>query len=109
MSIIFASGTGQNMANGFATGLDLRLHGEIVEDADSWVSSLVCCAPWKTWRATVPIDTDPAKSEPHAGGTGNIRRPTDQVPDLWHVLFRDYMPGNKISRYTSTFCSVPVS
>ena len=52
---------GQNMANGFATGLDLRLHGEIVEDADSWVSLSLLRTMENLEGDSTYIDTDPGE------------------------------------------------
>lgn len=88
---------GDNMAKGFATGIDLRLYGEIVKDADSWVSLSVM-------RTMEDIEGDSTFSFSYdADGNidsmwlveqGYIRRPTDQVV-TFGMFFQDYMPGNE--------------
>ena len=86
---------GQNMANGFATGLDLRLHGEIVEDADSWVSLSLLRTMENLEGDSTYIDTDPGEEVSlMLVEQGNIRRPTDQFL-TFGMFFQDYMPGNK--------------
>lgn len=88
---------GENMAVGYTAGIDLRLHGEIVQDADSWVSLSVM-------RTKEDIDGDSTfiKIYNDEGGIdsliltpqGYIRRPTDQLVNF-AMFFQDYMPGNE--------------
>lgn len=88
---------GENKAVGYATGIDLRLHGEIVQDADSWISLSVM-------RTKEDIDADSTRIN-YFDENGNldtfsiisqgyIRRPTDQLV-TFGMFFQDYMPGNE--------------
>ena len=88
---------GENNATGYATGIDFRLHGEIVEDADSWISMSIM-------RTMENIEGD-STFEYHydeegfidsliAVSQGFIPRPTDQLINFG-MFFQDYMPGNK--------------
>ena len=42
---------GENSAKAYAAGLEMRLFGELVKDAESWVS-LGLCEQGKTWKMT---------------------------------------------------------
>lgn len=79
---------GENSAKGYAAGIDLRLFGQIVKDADSWISlsllqSREDIANDSTFNAN-------AELEPQ----GYIPRPTDQFFNLG-FFFQDYIPGNE--------------
>ncbi|MCH8905320.1 MAG: TonB-dependent receptor, partial [Bacteroidetes bacterium] len=96
-----------NIADGYATGIDFRIHGEFVEDAESWASlSIMKTAEdirndfyykyydkdgdrieplYVGWDAVV----DSQRVEP-----GYIPRPTDQRVNFG-MFFQDYVPGNK--------------
>ena len=67
---------GENLATAYAAGLDLRLYGEFVEDAPSWLSLSVM------------------KTEETIAGQGTIRRPTDQRVNF-STYWQDYFPGNE--------------
>lgn len=76
---------GRNCAYGYATGLDLRLSGEFVQGAESWVSVSLL----KTSDDITYIDEA-------TGGkiqTGMIPRPTDQIFSI-NVFFQDYFLRN---------------
>ncbi len=95
----------ENNATGYAAGLDLKLHGEIVENAESWVGvSLMQTQEdikddfyYEFYNAAgekitpgLTIDTkvsDSVKVEP-----GFIPRPTDQR-FVFNLFFQDYIPG----------------
>lgn len=64
---------GQNMANGYAMGLDTKIYGEFVPGTDSWVSIGLMKTQEKILGKTVP-------------------RPTDQLLNV-SVFFSDYFPG----------------
>lgn len=94
-----------NNAVGYATGIDLKLHGELVKDAESWVGlSLMKTAEdlnddffYEYYNAAgekivagvtydnVPVDSQ--RFEP-----GYIPRPTDQRFSF-NLFFQDYIPG----------------
>lgn len=88
---------GANMAKGYAAGIDLRLHGEVVEDADSWVSiSLLRTMEDIEGDSTFNIIYD---AEGNIDSLipvlqGYIPRPTDQLVNVG-LYFSDYMPGNE--------------
>jgi len=67
---------GENNATAFVSGLDFRLNGEFVEDAESWLSLSIL------------------KTEEEIEGQGVVRRPTDQRVNA-SLLFQDYLPNNK--------------
>ena len=67
---------GENVATAYAAGLDLRLYGEFVEDAPSWLSLSLL------------------KTEEEIEGQGTVRRPTDQRVNF-SAYWQDYLPGNK--------------
>lgn len=64
---------GNNMANGYATGLDLKLYGEFVPGTDSWVSLGLMKTEEKIKGKMIP-------------------RPTDQLLNV-SVFFSDYFPN----------------
>ncbi len=95
----------ENNAHGYATGLDIKLHGEFVENAESWVGiSLMQTqedidgdfyynyynASGEKIKPGITVDTkavDSNKVEP-----GYIPRPTDQRI-AFNLFFQDYVPG----------------
>ena len=95
----------ENSAIGYATGIDLKLYGELVENAESWVGvSLMKTQEdinddyyYKYYNATGDvvspgitvenIVTDSTKVEP-----GFIPRPTDQR-FVFNLFLQDYIPG----------------
>ena len=95
----------ENNAVGYATGLDLKLHGQLVENAESWIGMSIMQtqedikddyyydyynSAGEKIVAGVTTDTqvaDSTKVEP-----GFIPRPTDQR-FVFNMLFQDYVPG----------------
>ncbi len=72
---------GKNMADGYATGIDMRFYGEFVPGVDSWISLSI-------------MDT-----------RENVKNPNDSVASVWvarptnqsynvSLFFQDYFPGN---------------
>ncbi len=88
---------GENSAKGYAAGIDLRLHGELVEGADSWISlSLLQTEENISGDSSYNVIYD---SEGNVDSLvtvpqGFIPRPTDQLVNFG-MFFQDYMPGNK--------------
>jgi len=88
---------GENSADGYAAGIDLRLYGEIVEDAESWISLSILQTMEDiendstfqyVYDAEGNIDSLIAITQ------GYIPRPTDQRV-TFGMFFQDYMPGNE--------------
>lgn len=70
---------GDNMSEGYATGLDMRLYGEFVPGVDSWITlSLLKTEEQVTYPTFV---------------TDWVPRPTDQRYNI-SMFFQDYFPGN---------------
>lgn len=84
---------GDNLAKGFAYGGELRLYGDLVKDATSWVS----VGLMKTME---DISNDQIVYQGVAGADsaiiypGYIPRPTDQRA-MVSLFFQDYLPNNK--------------
>lgn len=79
---------GKNMSKGYATGIDVRLNGEFVKGAESWINVSVM----QTQEDIVGdyhYDADTNWVE-----RGYIPRPTDQRVNVG-ILFQDYFPGNE--------------
>ncbi|HSV87628.1 MAG TPA: TonB-dependent receptor [Bacteroidales bacterium] len=76
-----------NMARGFATGLDLKLHGEFVPGIESWASLSVMKTAEKIYLNQ--NDNQNALQEP----VTFIPRPTDQRFNF-SLFFQDYLPRN---------------
>jgi len=77
----------ENIAYGYAAGVDFRLYGELVKDAESWVS-LTLLKIEEDLINDFYIDTNGVRVEP-----GFIPRPTDQRMNFG-MFFQDYLPGN---------------
>ena len=70
-----------NDAEAFATGIDLRLSGEFIEDTQSWFSLGI-------------LNT---QENVEGDGNGYIRRPTDQRVNL-AIFFQDHFPNDPTIR-----------
>lgn len=101
---------GENRSIGYSTGIDLRLHGEFVEDADSYISLSVMSSKEdiKGDRYTAYFDSTGARVFPTERNgiipadsqvvyPGMIPRPTDQRVKL-ALYFEDYIPRVKSLR-----------
>ncbi len=76
-----------DLSNGYASGLDMKINGEFVPGVESWASLSVM----KTEEDIVGdliTNNDGSKSE-----AGFIPRPTDQRVNF-STFFQDYIPGN---------------
>jgi hypothetical protein len=105
---------GENNAKAFATGGEIRLFGELVKDAESWVSLGIlktkedlkndfyyqyknASGEFITPNSTDQIITDSVKNE-----VGFVRRPTDRLI-TFGMFFQDYLSTNKnIKMYLNT-------
>lgn len=75
--------SGKNEARGYATGIDLKLHGEFVPGTESWATLSLL----KT-EEDLANDTWDKPGEP-----GYIPRPSDQRLNF-SLFFQDYLPNN---------------
>lgn len=73
---------GTNDARGFATGLDFKLHGEFIENTESWFSLSIM----KTMEDLLNDYDKKNNREP-----SYIPRPNDQVVNF-AIFFQDYLP-----------------
>ncbi len=68
----------ENSAKGYAAGVDFKLNGELIKDAESWITL-------SFMKTMEDIEND---------GHGYIPRPSDQRFQL-SMMLQDYMPNNK--------------
>ncbi|HZG24827.1 MAG TPA: TonB-dependent receptor, partial [Chitinophagaceae bacterium] len=88
---------GENNAKAYATGIELRLFGDIVKDAESWVSLGLMRTReningdfyynYKLDSANLPVDSMLTEG-------GWLRRPTDRLI-TFGMFLQDYLPTNK--------------
>jgi CarboxypepD_reg-like domain len=88
---------GENRAKAYAAGLELRLFGELVKDAESWVSFGINRTRedikddfyynYKLDSFNVPVDSSRTQG-------GWFRRPTDRLL-TFGMFFQDYLSTNK--------------
>ncbi len=88
---------GENMAKAYATGIELRLFGELVKDAESWISMGIMRTRenlqgdfYKNY--TLDSMNRPIDSVTVEGGW--LRRPTDRLL-TFGMFFQDYLSTNK--------------
>jgi hypothetical protein len=75
-----------NTSSGYATGLDMRVNGEFVKGAESWLSVSLLDTKEKISDAIV-TNASGARINP-----GYVRRPTDQRVTV-SMMFQDYLPS----------------
>lgn len=97
---------GENIAKAYATGIEMRLHGELVPDAESWVSIGImktgeniegdhyyryknASGEFITAQSADQVVTDSTRFD-----VGWLRRPTDRRI-TFGMFFQDYLPTNK--------------
>jgi CarboxypepD_reg-like domain/TonB-dependent Receptor Plug Domain len=97
---------GENNAKAYAAGIEMRLHGELVEDAESWISLGImktsedisgdnysryknAAGEFITARSTDQVVKDSVNFT-----VGWLRRPTDRRV-TFGMYFSDYLPTNK--------------
>jgi hypothetical protein len=88
---------GENMAKAYAAGIETRLFGEIVKDAESWISLGIMRTKEDLendvyTRYTVDSTFKPIDSMQVEGGW--LRRPTDRLV-TFGMFFQDYLSTNK--------------
>ncbi|HXH18712.1 MAG TPA: carboxypeptidase regulatory-like domain-containing protein [Chitinophagales bacterium] len=98
---------GENVAEGYAAGVDFRLHGELVEDAESWVSLSLLSTQEDIEDDYFNVYYDADGNRIYLGSgdeesitdtvtvhPGFISRPTDQRV-RFNLFFQDYLPKLK--------------
>ena len=82
--------SGENLAKGYATGIDFKLNGEFVRGAESWVSLSFMQTREKNEELFYyeKINGKDIRVEP-----GYYPRPTDQLFSFG-LFFQDYLPNN---------------
>ena len=83
--------SGLNDAEGYAMGLDLRVNGEFVPGAESWVNLSLLRARESIIGVT-HLSREVGQEE--ATPVEDVPRPTDQLMTL-SVFFQDYLPKNE--------------
>lgn len=83
---------GENLARGYATGIDFKLNGEFVKGAESWVS-----LSFMRTREDIDGDIFEIPDKDNEGTVlyepGYYPRPTDQLM-TFGLYFQDYLPNN---------------
>jgi hypothetical protein len=88
---------GENVAKAYAAGVEMRLFGELVKDAESWVSLGIMRTKEDIKGDTYKDYTLNAQNEPIDSITkekGWVRRPTDRLI-TFGMFFQDYLATNK--------------
>lgn len=88
---------GENMARAYAAGLELRLFGELVKDAESWVSLGFMRTREDLENDFYKIYTLDSLNQPTDSSTvegGWLRRPTDRLI-TFGLFYQDYLATNK--------------
>ncbi len=88
---------GENVAKAYATGLEMRLFGQIVKDAESWITLGIMRTREdlendRYMQYTLDENNKPIDSTEVEGGW--LRRPTDRLFTLG-MFFQDYLSTNK--------------
>ncbi len=86
----------ENMASGYATGMDLKLNGQFVPGAESWVS-IGLLKTMEDIEGDYYINDEGVRVEPDA-----YPRPTDQLLNFG-LFFQDYFPNNPSYKVHLTF------
>ncbi len=82
---------GENNSSGYLAGLDMRINGELVPGAESWINLSFLRAREKIDGVQhLKRDVGEAEGSPVA----DVPRPTDQFMTL-NVFFQDYLPDNE--------------
>lgn len=79
--------SGENVAKGYAMGVDLKINGELVPGAESWVGFSLL-KTMENIKNDSYVDSDGETHYP-----GYYPRPTDQRFSF-NLFFQDYLPGN---------------
>ncbi len=79
---------GENKADGYVAGIDLRLNGELVKDAESWIN-LSFLRARERFIDTVHMRRDLGQADGYV--VRDVPRPTDQLM-IMSMFFQDYLP-----------------
>ncbi|MBE0654471.1 MAG: carboxypeptidase-like regulatory domain-containing protein, partial [Bacteroidales bacterium] len=79
---------GENLAKGFATGIDFKLNGEFVKGAESWASLSFMRTREDIWNDVVILPGEDGKNTVYE--PGYYPRPTDQLM-TFGLYFQDYL------------------
>ena len=88
---------GENNAKAYAAGIEMRLFGELVKDAESWVSFGIMNTKEKIAGATYynyKLDSLNQPADSSLMNQGWVRRPTDRLL-TFGMFFQDYLSTNK--------------
>ena len=86
---------GENNSHGYATGVDFKINGEFVKNAESWFSLSLM-------KTEEDIDDDFFINESgEKEYPGYIPRPTDQTVNF-SIFFQDYLPNNPTLKFNLT-------
>ena len=88
---------GQNSAKAYAAGLEMRLFGEVVKDAESWISLGLMKTKEDLQNDFYKVYTIDSLNVPTDSATvegGWLRRPTDRMI-TFGMFFQDYLATNK--------------
>lgn len=88
---------GENNAKAYAAGIEMRLFGELVKDAESWVSFGIMNTKEKIAGATFynyKLDSLNRPTDSTLMKQGWVRRPTDRLI-TFGMFFQDYLSTNK--------------
>ncbi len=88
---------GENMAKAYATGLEMRLFGELVKDAESWISIGFMRTREdleNDFFRTYTLDSMNKPVDSALVQNGWLRRPTDRFL-TFGMFFQDYLSTNK--------------
>ncbi|MGE0077943.1 MAG: carboxypeptidase-like regulatory domain-containing protein [Bacteroidales bacterium] len=78
---------GDNLAKGYSKGIDIKVNGELVSGAESWVGFSLL-KTMEDLKGDSYVDSDGVTHYP-----GYYPRPTDQRFSF-NLFFQDYLPGN---------------
>ena len=88
---------GENAAKAYATGIEVRLFGELVKDAESWVSFGLMRTREDIrddFYTTYKVDSTGTPTDSAVVQNGWLRRPTDRLL-TFGMFFQDYLSTNK--------------
>ena len=88
---------GNNAAKAYATGIETRLFGELVKDAESWISLGIMRTKENIEGDFYKVYTLDSLNQPVDSSTvekGWVRRPTDRLL-TFGMFFQDYLATNK--------------
>lgn len=78
--------SGKNNGRGYATGMDIKLHGDFVPGIDSWLSLSLL-------QTRESIELEDENGAGQISATPYYPRPTDQLVNF-SLFFQDYLPNN---------------